>query len=183
MNRETFLNELNRSIRKLPEHERKEIEQDFIEHFEFAMADGKQGEEVAQARGSPQLIGKELRATYHLEQVESKKSITSILHATWATIGLGFFNLVIVLGPFIALLAIILSGWVVGGAFILSPILVLINALFFINTSLLYETFVSIFLLGLGIFIIIGMYYVTRIMTRWFVKYLHFNIKFIKRGA
>src|SRR5699024_537665 len=183
MNRETFLNELNRSIRKLPEHERKEIEQDFIEHFEFAMADGKQEEEIAQALGSPQQIGKELRATYHLEQVESKKSITSILHATWATIGLGFFNLVIVLGPFIALLAIILSGWVVGGAFILSPILVLISSFFFFILFFFFVPFCSFFLFCFVFFIFICIYYVTGLLKYCFFKFFILKIKFKKRGT
>lgn len=183
MNKETFLKELNHAIRKLPENERQEIEQDFVEHFEFGLAEGKQEEEIAKALGSPQQIGKELRMTYHLEQVESKKSVTNILRATWAAVGIGFFNLVIVLGPFIAFLAIILSGWIIGAAFILSPILVIINTLFFIDYYFWYESFVSIFLLGFGIFIIIGMYYLTKVIAKWFVKYLHFNIKFIKRGA
>ena len=60
-------------------------------------------EQIAGALGSPSQIAKEILATYHLEKVENTASAGNIMRAAWAVIGLGFFNLVIVLGPFIAL--------------------------------------------------------------------------------
>src|SRR5699024_12447124 len=98
MNKETFLKELNHAIRKLPEKERQEIEQDFVEHFEFGLAEGKKEEEMAKELGPPQQIGKELRRRYHLDQVKSKKSFTNILRPPGPAVGIGFLNLVIVLG-------------------------------------------------------------------------------------
>jgi uncharacterized membrane protein len=61
-------------------------------------------------------------ASYHLEKVETAASIVNILSATYAVIGLGFFNLVFVAGLFIALAAILVVGWLTGTGLIISPL-------------------------------------------------------------
>ena len=64
------------------------------------------------------------------------------MRAVWAVIGLGFFNLVIVLGPFIALIGIVFSGWALSLGFILSPIGVLMNAVW--GAFQLFDLFVCV---------------------------------------
>lgn len=182
MNKDIFMKKLAAGIKKLPKEEQKEILQDFAEHFSVGVAEGKTEGEVAAALGAPNQVAKELVATYHLEKVNHSSNAGDVFRAVWAVIGLGFFNLVIVLGPFIALVSLIASGWVIGGSFILSPLAVLVNVVLYPETLLLFDVFVSIALTGLGILIIIGMYYVTRYMFKAFMKYLHFNVKMVKGG-
>src|SRR5690625_2679306 len=104
---------------------------DFEEHFAFGIEEGKTEEEIAASLGSPNKIAKELLAAYHLEKVETTGTTGNMIRAVWAVIGLGFFNLVIVLGPFIALAAVVFAGWTSSVAFIVSPLLVLINLLLY----------------------------------------------------
>lgn len=182
MTKEQFLSKLDASLNKLPSQEKQDILQDFEEHFAMGLAEGKTEEQIAESLGSPQQIAKDLIATYHVEKVEATATTANIFRAVWAVIGLGFFNLVIVLGPFIALVALIVAGWTVAGAFIVSPLLVIINTVMYPEIFQFFDLFFSIGLTGLGLFIAIGMYFATRAVTSGFVRYLKFNVRVVKGG-
>lgn len=127
MNKEQFLKQLNASLTRLSLEEREDILQDYEEYFEIGMEEGKSEQEISKSLGNPRQISKELMATYHLGQVEQTTSAGNVMRAVWAVIGLGFFNLVIVLGPFIALIGVVIAGWVSAIAFILAPLGALFN--------------------------------------------------------
>lgn len=177
-----FLHELSRHLGGLSLDEREDILQDFEEHFSIGLEKGNTEEQIASALGSPKQIAKEMLASYHLEKVESTATTGNIFRAVWAVVGLGFFNLVIVLGPFIALVGILFAGWVTGSVFIASPLLVLFDAVIHPGTFVLFELFFSIALSGLGLFITIGMYFATRALMNGFMRYLAFNTRLIKGG-
>ncbi|HEY4554479.1 MAG TPA: DUF1700 domain-containing protein, partial [Bacillaceae bacterium] len=139
-------------------------------------------EKIAASLGSPQQIAKELVASYHLEKVETTASAGNIMRAVWAVIGLGFFNLVIVLGPFIALLGIVFAGWATGVSFVVSPLLVLGSAVIFPGSFVAFDLFFSLALAGIGIFIGIGMFIATRALMTGFIRYLKFNARLVKGG-
>lgn len=182
MNKEQFLKILSEEIRKLPKEEREDILRDFQEHFQFGMEEGKTEEEIAQSLGSPKQIAKELVASYHVDKVTETTTISNILRATWAVIGLGFFNLTIVLGPFLALVGIVAGGWLTGLSFVISPVFALLNAVFDPGTFQIFEFFVSLALCGFGLLLIIGMFYVTKALTKLFIRYLKFNVNLVKGG-
>lgn len=182
MNKEQFLTQLEGALKRLPSSEREDIIQDFREHFEVGVSEGKSEEEIAKGLGTPQQIAKEITASFHLEQVQETATTGNVLRAVWRVIGLGFFNLVIVLGPFIALVGIVLSGWAVGLSGIASPVLYLINVAIYPEIFELYQLFISITFAGIGIFVIIGMYYVTRWLSKGFIRYLQFNVRMVKGG-
>ncbi len=182
MNKEQFLKTLEKLLEKLPVAERKDILIDFEEHFTFGIEEGKTEEEISASLGLPEKIAKELLATYHLEKVEKTASTGNIFRAVWAVVGLGFFNLVIVLGPFIALTGIVLGGWAVATAFVLSPILVLVNLGLYPETFAFFDLFFSLMLAGAGIFIAIGMFFATRLFGKGFVRYLQYNVRLVKGG-
>src|SRR5690625_1514933 len=100
MNKEQFLTELDAALKYISAEERQDILQDFEEHFAVGREEGKTEEEIAAGLGSPRQIAKEMLASYHIEKVETTATTRNIFRAVWAVIGLGFFNLVIVLGPF-----------------------------------------------------------------------------------
>ncbi|GAB4074451.1 DUF1700 domain-containing protein [Barrientosiimonas marina] len=183
MNKQTFMKELNHYLNGLPAEEKRDINQDFDEHFSAGAKEGKSEFDIAAGLGSPRQIGKEMRAAYQLETVDSDNSVSNVLRAVWAVIGLGFFNLVIVLGPVLALAGIGFAGWVVGVSFTATPLLVLVNALLFPATFIWFDVFFSLLLSGVGILIGIGMYYLTRLFIQGIIKYLHFNVNAVKGGV
>ncbi|WP_438349819.1 HAAS signaling domain-containing protein [Paenibacillus sp. FA6] len=182
MNKEKFLKELKSTLTRLPINDRQEILQDYEEYFTNGLLDGKSEEQIATSLGSPKNIGKELSATYHLEKAKTTVTTGNIMRAMWALIGLGFFNLIIVLGPFIAILAVIIAGWVAGIGFIAAPLLVLLNIIIYPSTFEYFDLFSSVALCGLGFFIAIGMLFATKSLMNGFVCYMKFNMKLVKGG-
>ncbi|WP_439876958.1 HAAS signaling domain-containing protein (plasmid) [Bacillus mycoides] len=180
MNKEQFLKQLNTSLVKLSEEERQDILQDYEEYFAIGMEKGKTEQEISVSLGNPKQISKELTASYRLDQVEQTTSAVNVMRATWEVIGLGFFNLVIVLGPFIALVGVVIAGWASAIAFILSPFVVLITLV--LGNFLLFDLFVALGLCGIGFFIAMGMYIATSALTKGFIRYLNFNISLVKGG-
>ena len=100
MNKEQFLKQLEASLKRLSIEERQDILQDYEEYFAIGMEKGKSEQEISASLGNPKQIAKELLASYHLDMVEQTTSAGNILRAVWAVIGLGFFNILIVLGTF-----------------------------------------------------------------------------------
>ncbi|WP_338450169.1 DUF1700 domain-containing protein [Niallia oryzisoli] len=182
MTKNEFLAELKASLKKIPSDERQDILQDFQEHFDIGLEEGKTEEEISASLGSPQQIAKELVANYRVEMVEDKVTTGNIFRAVWAVIGLGFFNLIIVLGPFVALAGIIIAGWIIGITFVAAPLLVLINVAVYPQIFEFFDLFFSIALAGLGLFIAIGMFFATRSLTNGFVRYLKYNVRLVKGG-
>lgn len=183
MNKQEFLEALNKTLHQLTTNERHDILEDFKEHFAMGHEEGKSEAEISDALGSPQQIGKELLASYHIEKMEATSSAGNVFRAVWAVIGLGFFNLVIVLGPFIGLVGIIIGGWGVGISFAASPLLVLVNTVVHPSVFETFDLFVSMILSGLGLFIMIGMYRATTALKALFVRYLKYNARIVKGGV
>ncbi|EOQ09087.1 HAAS signaling domain-containing protein [Bacillus cereus] len=182
MTKHKFLQQLNASLKRLSDKERADILKDYEEHFTFGLEAGKTEEEITTSLGSPSQIAKELLADYHLERVTAKATTGNVFRAIWAVIGLGFFNLVIVLGPAIALAAVIFSGWIVGISLLSSPLLVIIDTIVHQNTFLLFDLFISLACCGLGYFVVIAMLYVTKLATNGLIRYLKFNMALVKGG-
>lgn len=180
--KDQFLSELDKRLKGFSYRERQDILMDYEEHFAIGLAEGKTEEEIAERLGSPSQIAKEMMATYHLEKVDHHLTAGNIIRAVWAVIGLGFFNIVIVLGPFIALASIIISLWAVSVSFTLSPLMFLVGIIIHPNHFLLFDLFSCIALCGIGILIGIGMYYVTKAVALGFIRYLKYNASLVKGG-
>lgn len=182
MNKEAFLKVLNKKIKKLPKEEREDILQDYEDHFLFGLEEGKTEEEIVKALGSPSQIAKEILANHHLDEVSKSMTAGNFFRAMWAVIGLGFFNLVIVLGPALVITGLIVAGWIISLSFLISPLLVLIELIFNPGGFMLYNLFVSLAICGVGYFISLGMFYVTKFAIIGFVRYLKFNASLVKGG-
>ena len=182
MNKKEFLSDLERHIRRLPKGEKEEILQDYEEYFSIGLEEGKTERQIVESLGSPKQLSKELRADFHIEKMEVTSSTRNMFRAVWAVIGLGFVNLVIVLGPFLVLLTLLLAGWIAGIAGVISPLLVFINAVVNPETYEWFDVFFSISLCGIGLFISIGMYYATVGVKNGFLRYLKYNVSIVKGG-
>ncbi len=174
--------QLKDAIKSLSADERQDILNDYEEHFAIAKEEGKTEIEIADALGPPDKIAKELLAMYHAGQVESKTTTGNMLRAVWAGIGIGFFNLIIVLGPFIAIAGAVIAGWVAAIGLVLSLLLIPVNIVIYPGTFEWADLFFLTTASGIGIFGVIGMYYLTRGLTWMFIRYLKFNASLVKGG-
>jgi len=182
MNENQFLAELEHHLESIPENERLDIIGDYKEHFSIGIEEGESEEAIAGALGSPQKIAREILAMYHLEKAESNTTVGNVFRATWAGIGVGFFNLIIVLGPFIAIVAIVFAGWVTGISFVATPLLAVVNQILFSQGADWFQFFFSLFTCGVGIFILMGILGLTRMIMNGFMRYLKFNVSLVKGG-
>lgn len=178
-----FLKKLENAIHPLTSDEREEILQDYKEHFAAGKEEGNTEEAIADALGSPEKLGKEILATYHVSVATSKTTTGNVLRAVWAGVGLGFFNLVIVLGPFLAIAGIVFGGWATAIALSLSPLLIPVNLLIYPGTFIWSDLFFMLTTCGLGILLGLGVYYVSKGLIRVFLRYLQWNISFVRGGS
>ena len=193
MNKKQFLQSLDKELSGIPDEEKKDILFDYREHFSMGEADGKSEEEIAKALGNPNALAKRYKAEYYVETAEKNRTAGNLFRAVLATLGLGFFNLVFVLGPFIGLLAIIFALLAVSAATVITGIAVFTEAtplpfIFenvhlpaFVAENMAASAFLSIGLMSLGCLMLIAVGYVSMWVFRITLKYLKLNINIIAR--
>jgi uncharacterized membrane protein len=168
----------------LPEEELNDIIFDYAEHFRIGKADGRTEEELCRSLGSPEDIAREIRATHLVKKAEDDRSCKNLLHAVLATLGLGLFNLVFVLIPFIILVVLLLVVFLVGVLLaVLGPVGLVCSVLQMLGISAftLWESplagiFFSIGFTTLGLLLVFGDYYLARFFYRIGIRYLKWNI-------
>src|SRR5512136_1889363 len=101
----------------LPQEELEDIVSDYAEHFRIGKANGRTDEELWRSLGSPEDVAREIRIMHLVKKAENVRSCRNIFHAVVATLGLGLFNLVFVLVPFILLVVMLLVVFIMGVCF------------------------------------------------------------------
>ncbi|MCL2559603.1 MAG: DUF1700 domain-containing protein [Turicibacter sp.] len=182
MTKYNFLNELERRLAKLPEEDRVEILRDYEEHFESAQEAGRSDAEVMASLGSPEKIAKEVAAEHHIEFARETSDVSSVFRAVFAVGALGFFNLIFVLAPALAVGSVIFAIGVSGVAFVASPILLLVFSAVGLQTFTWLEFFTSIAMSGVGVFLTIATYYLTRWAIKLTTSYLAMNLRLVRGG-
>ncbi len=191
MNKETFLDELKRSLGRMPESEKKEVLYDYEEHFRMGTAEGKSEEQVAQSLGNPRLIGRSYVIDAMLEERDGGRvAAGSVVRALFASISLTFFNLIFILGPFVGLVGVMIGLWaaaislpIAGVAAVLSPIGALIVPQYVSLggfTPLLW-VFTGIGVAALGVLAVIGMLLLSRLFVEMIAGYVKFNVRIVTR--
>jgi uncharacterized membrane protein len=190
MNRVQYIEELRKALRRAPEADRREILEDYEEHFKVGMAEGRSEEEIATALGNPSAIGKAYRIETLADDTRAGWKVADVFRAVFASISLGFFNIIVVLGPFLGLVGVLIGMWAVVAALGVSGIGGIAGAiagpflpgvLGFSPTAgnVLFLLFAGIGAAALGVLAAIGMAWV----TRWFfvltARYLTFNARII----
>lgn len=168
----------------LPPEELSDIISDYTEHFRIGKADGRTEEDLFCSLGSPEDVAREIRATHFVRKAEGDRSWKNILHAVLATIGLGLFNLVFVLAPFIILMVLLFVIFIVGIAFsVCGPVAGVFALLqlaglpaFAIWLSPAAGIFFSIGITTLGLLLVIGDYFLARFFYHIGIRYLKWNI-------
>ncbi|MEE8564345.1 MAG: DUF1700 domain-containing protein [Atribacterota bacterium] len=187
MNKEEFLGKLSELIKDIPEEEKKDILFDYEEHFRIGLEKGRKEEEIAASLGDPKVIAKQSRASCILREAEKTTSVNNIVRAIFAAVGLGFFNLVIVLGPAIGLIGILVALFAASFAITVSGATVLfgtiLGPLFVFDVYIPLTSTVSIplgiGLTSLGLLFIIGVSYLAKFFYKLSIGYLKMNLQII----
>lgn len=140
-NRAEYIAELKNHLARLPEDERADILRDQEEFFREAVLSGRTEADVIGSLGEPKQLAKTLIAESRVAASETAfgvagsngpktdtaaankdmkpaslpTQVNAMLRAFIAIIALAPFNLIFVLGPFIALMACLFSAWLMGG--------------------------------------------------------------------
>lgn len=189
MTKVEFLNELDRALSGVAYQDKQEIMADYEEHFRAGTEAGKTEEEISSALGNPRSIARAYRADYLVQKADNSASVGGILRAIFAVISLGFFNLVFVLGPFIALVSVVVALWAVGAGITIGGAFGALGSLVGLAfpgiahgigpVGVVGIAFLCVAVAALGVLLCIGMYYVTLGLYRLTVKYLKMNIRII----
>lgn len=192
MNRVEFINSLTTQLSKISQAERDEILYDYEEHFSIGLEHGKSEEEIAQDLGDPKIIGKQFAADAIVKQAAQSRTVGGITRAVFAIAGLGFLNLIFVLGPFLVLASLLIALFAASVAILLSGFALVLAAfaaplfpgsinLAGINPAVI--VFTGIGLASLGALCFIGMTCVAKWFFYGILCYLNMNVKLIKRGG
>jgi uncharacterized membrane protein len=168
----------------LPKDELDDILSDYSEHFSIGKANGRTDEELWRALGSPEDVAREIRVMHLVKKAEDVRSCRNLFHAVIATLGLGLFNLVFVLVPFIILACLLLVICIFGIMFAFSGIVAFVFSILqligvpvvSIWLSPAAGVFLSLGMTSLGLLMIIGDYYLGRFFYHTGICYLKWNI-------
>ncbi len=184
MNKKEFIKKLSSYLAGIAEEDRKDVISDFEEHFKEGLAEGRTEEDIAGSLGDPRSLANQLKASILVNRAEKTTSAVNITRAVFATLGLGFFNLIFILGPFIAIAGVLIALFACAIAFTASGITVFFASIFgplfpqyfsvLINPAV--AIIGSIGLACLGILFFIGCIYLAKLLYRAFVRYIKFNL-------
>lgn len=208
--RSEYIEELRHHLARLPETERSDILRDQEEFFREAVLSGRTEADVIGSLGEPKLLAKTLIAESRLTASENafgrptgsegpgattplqalrpasfSTQMNATLRAFLAIIALAPFNLIFVLGPFIALMGCLFGGWIFGGAFLLAGlagIVMVFSELVGLGASTWAH--VSAISLGLAttmfsIAFLVMMTFITSWIAQVSVRYLRWNLDLI----
>jgi uncharacterized membrane protein len=200
MQKTEYINQLKKELSDLPTNEVDDIIRDQEEFIREALAAGRSESEFLQSIGTPADLAKNIKAELKYEKAESKIEsaekdfhlsikLKSVVAAVLALLVLAPFNLIFVLGPFLALLGILLGGWVfsfVFGAVSLAALVLFFATIIHSGGTVwaMLATFFG-FLSGLAfsMVMIATMYFVSLLVLKIVTRYLRWNLNFLKVSA
>ena len=185
MNREEYLRILKSSLHNLPTSEIEDILSDYEEHFNIGISKGKSEEEISKELGSPRDIANNYKTVYKPNfNQDNYNTNTNNDNTRKVLIGifLIFFNLVVVLGPYLAILGVLFASYVSSGSFIFAGIALLFGSPFIFLTPIpsphiLTSISFGVGLIGLGILGIILSIYLTKQLYKLTFRYINWNIE------
>lgn len=187
MNKKEFMKKLDSQLKHVQKEEKEEILADYEAHFVEGKKKKRSEEQIAKALGDPKDIAKQLKAEHLVKKAEDKSNWSNTWRAVFATLSLGFLNLIIVLGPFIGLVAVIIALFATSISIAASGVAMIVGGI--VGFILTVHPLPSVALAGisvagfgvgaLGVLMTIGMWYLTKLFFKGVVIYLKFNMKII----
>lgn len=194
MNRDEYLDLLKLYLKDLPSDEIQDILLDYEEHFRIGISKGKTEEEISKELGSPRDISDNYKGSVETDFVQQEnatnyhniKNHNDNTRKVLIGLLLIFFNLVIVLGPFLAIVGALLSFYIAGISIVFAGGALLLGfpvMLFIPSPQLHLLTTISfgIGFIALGILVIILSVYLTKLLYTLSIKYFNWNIELINK--
>ena len=193
MTKEEFINQLRKELSGIPQSELEDIIRDQEELIRDAIAAGRSEESIVASLGQASELAKNLKAEIKIEKAQDENKLPAKMKAVFGAVGavlvLAPFNLIFVLGPMMALFGILIGGWAT--AFSLTVVCFTVALAFFffsivLPASILGWIGIGFGFLGIMFFGLAGlgvMYLVTMLVAQLVLKYLKWNVNFVKRQA
>jgi uncharacterized membrane protein len=188
-----FLKELKKNLEHLPQNEIDDILRDQEEFFYNAIQAGRTEEQAAASLGDPKTFALNLSLVSKIQAAKESPSVKTQLKITWdavlAVLALAPLNLIFVLGPFLLVAVLTLSGWIVAASLFVAAVVVFLSFLvksLFVNAGIwavLSALCLSAGSIGICLLAIIAMVFITRVLLLGSMAYLRWNINFIKGRA
>jgi len=193
MDKTQFIEQLRKELGGLPQTEIDDIIRDHEEIIRDALAAGRSEESILASLGRPEEVARTLKTEIKIvkaqDEVKLGAKLKGMLGAAGALLVLAPFNLIFVLGPMMALFGILVGGWATAVAITVVCFTVAL-AFFFFTVVMpagllgwvgLGFTFLGIMFLGL---VGLGMMYqVSLMVAQLILRYLKWNLNFVKRQA
>lgn len=200
MDRKEYLRQLKLYLQGFPQDEIEDILFDYEEHFDIGITKGKSEEEISKELGDPRDIARKFKSSSNFKNhkdenqnydsydndnnYDKSSSSNDTSRKILLTILLLFFNLVIVLGPFLGIVGLLFGGYVIGASFIISSFFILFGGpiSFFMTASsphILTSLSFSIGFMALGILEILLFIYLSKLFIKYSAIYLGWNIRLI----
>ncbi|MFO1013107.1 MAG: DUF1700 domain-containing protein [Caulobacteraceae bacterium] len=112
MTRDAFISRLRAGLAGLTPQAISDIVSDYEAHFTEGLAAGRTEEAVAQALGDPDRLARELRAEAALGRWEAQRNPSAAAQAVFAVLGLGAFDILVLL-PILMTVASVIFGFFV----------------------------------------------------------------------
>lgn len=193
MNKAQFIEQLKKALSGLPQTEIDDIIRDHEEIIRDALAAGRTEESIVASLGQPEELARTLKTEIKIvkaqDEVKLGAKLKGMLGAAGALLVLAPFNLIFVLGPMMALLGLLLGGWAtavaitvvcfsVALAFFFFTIVMPAGALGWVGLGFSFLGVMFLGLAGLGV-----MYTFSLIVAQLILRYLKWNLNFVKRQA
>jgi uncharacterized membrane protein len=188
-NKNEFLTDLTRGLSGLPQAEKDDILYDYEEHFSIGREEGKTENDICEALGDPKNIAKQYKAGWMVKKAEENKSVGNIVRAVVAALSLGLFNLIFMVGPFMAIVGILIGLFGTGLGITIAGATTFIVIIFSWSHFIPWATAIPaeagmLFSIGttcLGLLVLIGSFYLGKLLYNMTIAYLKMNIKIIAR--
>lgn len=189
MTKNEFIQTLKESLGNIPKGEKNDILYDYEEHFQIGFQNGKTEEEISSQLGNPRVIAKSYTASATVERAVENSTSKNVWKAVFAAITLSFFNLIVVLGPFIALIGVLISLYAASFAMVAAGFCSIFGIMLmpFTNTNMVVGIppvagiFLGIGVACLGLLFFIGNCYLTRQFYKLTARYLKWNIQVVRK--
>ena len=190
MKRQEFIKNLKSELFGIPMVDIEDIIRDQEEMINDALKAGRTEDSIIQSFGDPKELARSLKAEIKIEKAGDEKKLSKQVRGVFGAVGallvLAPFNLIFVLGPFLAVLGVTFAGWTVAvtmGAVAIGLLGAFLLEFLFIGTALTVQLstfFTFLGFIGLAALFVVGMYYVTKIVFKLILSYLRWNLNFIQ---
>lgn len=193
MNKSQFIEQLRKELGSLPVSEIEDIIRDHEELIRDAMAAGRSEESIIASFGSPSELARSLNAQSKIEKAQDETNfsgkIKGVMGAAAAVLVLAPFNLIFVLGPLMAIFGVLFGGWT--AAIVVTAVFVCMSLVCLALTAVFPAGFFALLGVGIGLlggvffgFVGLGiMYMLSMFIAQLVLKYLKWNVNFVKKQA